>query len=120
MPPSEDDPIDKAAFRRQLDATLRQRDPDALRVFLLASGQWRTDTIPADVEASMWMMILASPALADLHSAAQAWLRAHGHEQEAELLAGRKRAGKAGNRPSDKRSSGAGPRRGGRSDSRRP
>jgi hypothetical protein len=90
MPSIEDDGVDKAAFRRQLDTTLRQRDPESLRAFLLTSGQWEADTIPADVPAAMWMMILASPALDDLHVEAQAWLRANGHTQEAELLAGRK------------------------------
>ena len=106
MPP-DDESVDKAAFRRQLDATLRQRDPVALRAFLLASGQWQEDTIPSDVPMAMWMMILASPALADLHAEAQAWLRANGRTQEAELLDGRKKSGGAdkrsgGNRPHHK------------------
>jgi hypothetical protein len=100
MPP-DDESVDKAAFRRQLDATLRQRVPEALRVFLLVSGQWQEDTIPADVPAAMWMMILASPALSDLHAQAQSWLRSHGRAQEAELLAGRKKSG-----ATDKRSGG--------------
>src|SRR6478735_765967 len=93
-----EDAVDKAAFRRQLDATLRQRDAEALRQFLLESGQWQEDTIPADVPAAMWMMILASPALSDLHSEAQSWLRSHGHTQEAELLAGRKKSGASSKR----------------------
>jgi hypothetical protein len=92
MPPDEER-ADKAMFRRQLDATLRQRDPDALQAFLLESGQWQEDTVPADVPAAMWMMILASPALSDLHAEAQSWLRGHGHAREAELLAGRKKSG---------------------------
>jgi hypothetical protein len=95
MPPADDDAVDRATFRRQLDTTLRQRDAEALRQFLLASGQWLEDTIPADVPAAMWMMILASPALSDLHAEAQSWLRSHGHTQEAELLAGRKKSGAA-------------------------
>ena len=95
MPPANDDAVDKAAFRRQLDATLRQRDPQALREFLLNSGQWQVDSVPADVPAAMWMMILASPALGDLHTEAQSWLRTHGHAQEADLLAGPKKSGAA-------------------------
>jgi hypothetical protein len=116
MPPSKDDPQDKVAFRRQLDAALRQRDPDALQAFLLDSGQWQTDTIPADVPAAMWMMILASPALSDLHPEAQSWLRSHGHTQEAELLAGRKKPQTAGQRPvgGGSQQRGAGHRRNGR------
>jgi hypothetical protein len=91
MPPAENDAADTAAFRRQLDATLRQRDPEALRTFLLDAGQWQVDTVPSDLPAAMWMMILASPALGGLHGEAQSWLRANGHAQEAELLAGRKK-----------------------------
>jgi hypothetical protein len=105
MPPAGDDTVDTAAFRRQLDATLRQRDPEALRSFLLASGQWQEDTVPADVPAAMWMMILASPAVGELHAEAQSWLRSHGHAQEAELLAGRKKSGAAGQRADGRRSS---------------
>jgi hypothetical protein len=116
MPPSKDDPQDKVAFRRQLDAALRQRDPDALRAYLLDSGQWQTDTIPADVPAAMWMMILASPALSDLHSEAQTWLQDHGHAQEAELLAVRKKPQIGGQRPVGRhpQKRGAGNRRNGR------
>ena len=105
---SNDESIDKAAFRRQLDATLRQRDAEALGRFLLESGQWQEDTIPADVPAAMWMMILASPALGDLHPDAQSWLRSHGYTQEAELLASRKKSG-----PASKRSSGGRPQKDG-------
>jgi hypothetical protein len=106
MPSANDDndaAVDKAAFRRQLDTTLRQRDPDALQAFLLDSGQWQTDTVPADVPAAMWMMILASPALSDLHIEAQSWLRSNGHTQEAELLAGRKKSGAASKRSGGER-----------------
>jgi hypothetical protein len=102
MPP-DNESADKAAFRRQLDATLRQRNPDALQAFLLASGQWQEDTVPADVPAAMWMMVLASPALSDLHTEAQSWLRSNGHAQEAELLAGRKKSGAAGKRSGGER-----------------
>ena len=93
---ADDEGVDKATFRRQLDATLRQRDPDVLQAFLLESGQWQEDTVPADVPAAMWMMVLASPALSDLHAEAQSWLCGHGHAEEAELLAGRKKSGAAG------------------------
>jgi hypothetical protein len=116
MPPTDDGEVDKAAFRRQLDTTLRQRDPKALRQFLLASGQWQEDSVPADVSAAMWMMILASPALADLHAEAQSWLRANGHGQEADVLAGRKKRGAGARRPDGKRppQRGGGDRRNGR------
>jgi hypothetical protein len=100
--PRDNESADKAAFRRHLDATLRQRDPGALQAFLLESGQWQEDTVPADVPAAMWMMVLASPALSDLHTEAQSWLRSNGHAQEAELLAGRKKSG-ATSRPSGAR-----------------
>ena len=109
-----DDAVDKAAFRRQLDATLRQRDPEALRQFLLESGQWQEDTIPADVPAAMWMMSLASPALSDLHPEAQSWLRSHGHVQEAELLAERKKSGAASKRSGGGRAPKDGSRRNGK------
>ena len=101
--PSNDASVDKVAFRRQLDATLRQRDPDALRAFLLDSGQWQPDTIPADVPAAMWMMTLASQALGDLHSEAQTWLRENGRAQEAELLTGHRKLQSAGQRPGGRR-----------------
>jgi hypothetical protein len=117
MPPADDASVDKAAFRRQLDATLRQRVPESLRSFLLAAGQWQEDTVPADVPAAMWMMILASPALGELHAEAQSWLRSHGHAQEAELLASRKRSGAANQHPDRERSPRAG---GGRHNGRRP
>lgn len=93
MPPADEEKVDSAAFRRQLDATLRQRDPEKLRAFLLAAGQWQEDAVPVDAPAAMWMMILASPALTDLHAEAQSWLRSNGHAEEADLLAGRKKAG---------------------------
>ena len=114
MSPADDNAVDKATFRRQLDATLRQRDPDALRAFLLDSGQWQTDTIPADVPVAMWMMILASPALSDLHIEAQSWLQSNGHTQEAELLAGRRKSGAASKRSGGGRAPKDGSRRNGK------
>jgi hypothetical protein len=101
--PSKDESLEKAAFRRQLDATLRQRDPDALQAFLLDCGQWQTDTIPADVPAAMWMMTLASQALGDLHSEALTWLRENGRAREAELLTGRAKLQSARQRPGGRR-----------------
>jgi hypothetical protein len=105
MPSTENNAPDKATFRRRLDATLRQRDPEALRTFLLDAGQWQDDTVPADMPAAMWMMILASPALGDLHSEAQSWLRANGRAPEADLLATRKTGDAADKRHGGRRPS---------------
>jgi hypothetical protein len=85
---------DYKAFRQRLDATLRQKDPAALRAFLVAEGQWQPDATN-DAEAAMWMMIAASSALADLHDEAQRWLLSNGHEAEANAIFGR-RAGAGG------------------------
>ncbi len=94
-------------FRRRLDDVLRQRDPAALRAFLIAEGQWTPETA-TDPEAARWMMIATSPALAHLRDEARQWLMAHGHEAEAQAIFGAKRpAGKA-------------PHRGGRSHGRSP
>jgi hypothetical protein len=41
-------------FRRELDAVLRRRDPQALRAFLIERGQWEPETTQ-DPEAYMWM-----------------------------------------------------------------
>lgn len=79
-------------FRQRLDAILRQRNPSALRAFLIAQGQWESEA-RTDEEAAMWMMIAASPVLADLHAEAERWLMAHGHEHEARaILGGRRQA----------------------------
>jgi hypothetical protein len=86
-------PIDAREFRRRLDETLRRRDPEALRDFLLASGQWEEGNTPADLPRAMWMMIAASTALADLHAEAERWLVAHGHEEEARAILRRGGAG---------------------------
>jgi hypothetical protein len=77
-------------FRRQLDDVLSRRDPEALRAFLVASGQWQEDNTPKDLQAAMWMMIAGSPALARFHDEADAWLRSHGHETEAQAILGRR------------------------------
>src|SRR5262249_48688418 len=118
LPPTDDDALDKAAFRRQLDATLRQRDPDRLRQFLLASGQWQEVSVPADGPAAMVVEIPATPAPPGPHAEAQSWLRANGHAQEAELLSGRKKGGAGAQRRGGKRP----PQRGGgtRQNGRRP
>jgi hypothetical protein len=85
------------AFRRRLDAVLRQKDPRALTAFLVAEGQW-PDPPTTDPEAAMWMMIASSPALRDLHTEARAWLVSHQHEAEAAAIFGRGGGG-AGTRP---------------------
>jgi hypothetical protein len=100
-------------FRRQLDDVLSQRDPEALRAFLLASGQWQEDNTPKDLAAAMWMMIAGSPALVRLHDEADAWLRSHGHEAEAQAILGRRGGAgtpPSGSRPSGGRPGGSGPR----------
>jgi hypothetical protein len=76
-----------AAFRQRLDAVLRQRDPAALRAFLVAEGQWEAEA-QTDAERALWMMIATSPALAALHGEAREWLLAHGHVEEANALFG--------------------------------
>lgn len=81
-------------FRRKLDAVLRQRDPQALRAFLVAEGQWDASTA-TNPERAMWMMIATSPALAALHDEATRWLAAHGYAEEARAL-GRKQGGGPG------------------------
>lgn len=93
-------------FRQQLDAVLRERNPAALRAFLVGEGQWEPEAL-ADEEAAMWMMIAASPVLADLHAEAERWLMAHGHEHEARAIlgSGRGRA-TATQSPAGRRSSG--------------
>lgn len=86
------------AFRARLDEVLRQRNPDALRAFLIAEGQWQPDQT-TDTEAAMWMMIATSPALRSMHDAAEHWLLAHGHETEAAaIFASRRKPAKGGKR----------------------
>lgn len=78
-------------FRRRLDEVLRQRDPAALRAFLIAQGQWTEET-STDPEAAMWMMIATSPALASYRDEARQWLLTHGHEAEAQAIFGARRS----------------------------
>lgn len=103
-------------FRRKLDAVLRQRDPRALRAFLVGEGQWDAETT-TDPERAMWMMIATSPALASLHEEAIAWLATHGYAEEARTL-GRGGGGPLSSAPSPPRGGGAG--RGGRHGGRPP
>src|SRR6185437_4342458 len=86
-----DSTSDYPAFRRRLDTVLRQRDPAALRAFLIAEGQWKPETA-TDPEAAMWMMIATSPALANLRDEARQWLMTHGHEAEAQAIFGANRS----------------------------
>ena len=86
------DPHNYKAFRQRLDATLRQRDPAALRLFLVQEGQWDEHATP-DTDAAMWMMIATSKALADQHEEARRWLLAHGHENEAAAIFGGRGSG---------------------------
>lgn len=78
------------AFRARLDDVLRQRNPESLRSFLIAEGQWRPEDT-TDTEAAMWMMIATSPALRSMHDEAQRWLLTHGHETEASAIFGGRR-----------------------------
>lgn len=87
------------AFRHRLDDVLRQRNPAALRAFLIAEGQW-TEATATDPESAMWMMIATSPALANLRDESQSWLMSHGHEAEAQAIFGAKRSpGKPAGKP---------------------
>ena len=72
-------------FRSQLDSILRSKNPEAVRQFLVAQGQWLEDTV-IDGERAMWLMIAGSPALRDLHREAHDWLIGHGAQAEAEML----------------------------------
>ena len=86
-----------AEFRRKLDAVLRQRDPQALRAFLIAEGQWE-DSTATDPERAMWMMIATSPALAAQRDEAIGWLADHGYAEEAHALGGKGGGAKDGAR----------------------
>lgn len=106
-----DAPSGYPEFRRRLDNVLRQRDPTALRAFLIAEGQWSAETT-TDPEAAMWMMIATSPALASDHADARQWLMTHGHEAEARAIFGERRSpGKPparGNQPQHRSGGGKG------------
>ncbi|MGO8951418.1 MAG: hypothetical protein ACLQUY_27945 [Ktedonobacterales bacterium] len=85
-------------FRARLDAVLREKNPDHLRDFLVSEGQWPEDTT-TDTVAALWMMIAASPALADQHAEAKRWLLSHGHEAEARAIFGEPKAMRSHQRP---------------------
>ena len=88
---------DTANFRQRLAETLRLKEPDALIAFLTESGQWTAETVPADVEAMMWVMILGNAALTDLHDEADRWLTAHGRGADVTVL--RQRGANSGGKP---------------------
>ncbi len=71
-------------FLSQLESILRTRNPEAVRQFLVAQGQWPENV--ADVERAMWLMIAGSPALQEFHREAHNWLTSHGSQGEAEML----------------------------------
>lgn len=71
-----------ANFRQRLDAVLRTLDIKQVSDFLIAEKQWSSGA-PADPEAAMWIMIVGSPTLRDLHEHAYEWLVSHGHEEDA-------------------------------------
>ena len=77
-------------FRQQLDTILRTKNPEAVRQFLIAQGQWSEEDQP-DMERAMWMMIAGSPMLRELHSEAQAWLVSHGYQSEADVIRGQEK-----------------------------
>lgn len=95
-------------FRDKLDAVLRQRDPAALRAFLVAEGQWDAGA-STDPERALWLMVATSKALGDLHGEAFQWLTDHGYTAEVHALLGRARSG-----PKAKGGSGQGQRKGGK------
>jgi hypothetical protein len=84
-------------FRQRLDAVLRTLDVNKVREFLITEKQWSADA-PADPEFAMWLMIIGSPTLSDLHEQAREWLMTHGHAEEARifLTRGKKPAGRTG------------------------
>ncbi len=79
--------MDAREFHHQLEQVLREKNPAALRQFLVTQGQWPEDTT-MDPERAMWTMILGKSTLASLHPEAHAWLVAHGHPADAAMLRG--------------------------------
>jgi len=106
-----DDRANYQAFRQRLDAVLRQKDPAALRAFLVAEGQWEQD-VHTDAERAMWLMIATSPALAELRDEAREWLLAHGYAAEVSAIFGGKKASPPGQRPSHRGTLSPGPQPG--------
>lgn len=77
-------------FRQQLDTILRAKNPEAVRQFLIAQGQWSEEDQP-DMERTMWMMIAGSPTLRELHNEARDWLVSHGYQTEADVIGGQEK-----------------------------
>jgi hypothetical protein len=97
-----------ANFRQRLDAVLRTLDVQHVQKFLIDEKQWNATALPADPEFSMYMMIAGSATLRDLHERARVWLVAHGHEDDAQAVLGKKSeaggvAGKGGSQRSQHR-----------------
>jgi hypothetical protein len=86
---------DYASFRQRLDEVLRTLDVKQVSDFLIAEKQWQPGQ-PADPTYAMWMMIVGSPTMRDLHEQAHQWLIAHGHEDEANAVLGRERSAGGG------------------------
>jgi hypothetical protein len=87
-----------ANFRQRLDAVLRTLDVQRVQEFLIDEKQWNAAALPADPEFSMYMMIVGSATLRDLHERARVWLVAHGHADDAQAVLGKKSESGAGGR----------------------
>ena len=75
------------SYVAQLGSVLRQRDPAALRAFLVRSAERFGDTrqvaevrakSPDEMEELLHRMVVARPDLKDLHRASREWLFRHG------------------------------------------
>jgi hypothetical protein len=75
------------SYAAQLGSVLRQRDPAALREFLMRSAERFGDAAQvaevrrkpeADMQELLHRMIVARPDLKDLHRASREWLFRHG------------------------------------------
>jgi hypothetical protein len=101
-------------FRQRLDVVLRTLDVRQVQAFLQAEQQWGAEA-PGDPEYAMYMMIVGTSTLSDLHDQALRWLIEHGHEEEPRAVLGRqRRAGGAIRKPAQRgpqRSTGKGPQR---------
>lgn len=119
---ADDQPGAYKPFRERLDTVLRTKDPERVRAFLIEQSQW-SEADQGDSAFAMWMMIAGSPRLGALHGEAERWLREHGHDEEARIIAGvrarpagKRRSGSPRpNRPPQRRT-GAGGQRGKQSD----
>ena len=88
------------SYAARLGAVLRQRNPEALRQFLLESAErFGDERQVADVEGKsddemqelLQRMILARPDLSDLHRASREWLFRHGMDAYGESESGERR-----------------------------